>query len=334
MTVKIIDDKELWDDFIDKSSSGLLFQKWDFLKIIEKHTGYKLVLYGIYNSESLVCLFPLFFKKFNVVKMIFSPPPRTGVPYLGFVMGHEYDLLRQSRKEKYLNTVVDEINNEINNFSPHHVLISLTPNFMDVRPFQWSDYSADAHFSYVIDLNKSLDDLWGGFKRQLRKKIMACEPLDLKMMKSDDITSFYAIESKRYKDQGLKFPIISKNYIEELIKTYPELIELYYLCENDGNIIGIHLICKYNDRFMFWMGNVKPNKNIHVNEYMTWELIKQAKSEGYQKFEMSGAGVKRLCDFKSKFNPTLEFNFSISKKKYLGIIAEWGYFNLIKRRMF
>lgn len=332
MNVKIIDDKELWDDFIDKSSYGLLFHKWDFLKIAEKHTGYKLLLYGIYNSESLVCLFPLFFKKINVVKMIISPPPLSGVPYLGFVMSPEYNLLRQSKKEKYLNTVVDEINTEINNLSPHYVRISLMPNFMDVRPFTWNDYRADEHFTYVIDLNQSLDGIWGGFGRQIRKKATACGQLDLKLVKSDDITSFYEIEEQRYKDQGLKSPIISKKYLDELIKTYPESIELYYLCESDGGIIGIHLICKYKDRFMLWMGSTKPDKNIHANEYMAWELIKQAKDEGYQKFEMSGAGIKRLCEFKSKFNPTLEFNFNISKKKYLGVIAEWGYFNLIKRR--
>jgi hypothetical protein len=42
---RVIWDRELWDGFVDASPYGTLFHKWGFLRIVEKHTGYKLFLY-------------------------------------------------------------------------------------------------------------------------------------------------------------------------------------------------------------------------------------------------------------------------------------------------
>ena len=50
MAISIIDDSELWDRTVDQSPYGLLFHKWDFLKIAEKHTGWKLLPYGVYKG--------------------------------------------------------------------------------------------------------------------------------------------------------------------------------------------------------------------------------------------------------------------------------------------
>jgi hypothetical protein len=107
MVVKLIDDQGLWDKHIEDSVYGTLFHKWDFLKIIEKHSESKLYPYGVFRGEELVCLFPLFVKQFMGLRMIFSPPPGLAVPYLGFVMVSAYDRLKQRRKESYINDVAD-----------------------------------------------------------------------------------------------------------------------------------------------------------------------------------------------------------------------------------
>jgi hypothetical protein len=332
MAIKLIENKDVWDKFVDESCYGLLFHKWDFLKIMEKHTNYKLLQYGIYNGDTLICIFPLFFKKYNGLKTIFSPPPRTGVPNLGFVMSQEFDILKQNKKETYLNIVVREFNEEMKKISPNYVSISLVPNFLDVRSFKWINYCEEAHFTYVIDLSISLDEIWNSLKKELRKQIKQADELNLKLLKSDDVSVFYELEKKRYEGQGLRFPIINKNYLEDLLKAYPEYLGLFYLYDSDDEVIGIQICCEYKDRFMFWMGGVKPQKKIHSNEYLTWEFIKKAKNAGYRKLEITGAGVKNICEFKSKFNPGLEIDFRLYKKDNFGKFAEWVYLNILKTR--
>lgn len=332
MTVKIIEDKELWNKFVDESPYGLLFHKWDFLKIMEKHTKYKLLSYGIYKGNELIAIFPLFFRRYNGLKMMFSPPPQTGVPYLGFVMNHKYGISKQRRKESYLNIIVDDINEEINKISPNYVLISLIQNFLDVRQFKYNGYIADTNFTYCIDLRKSLDDIWKEFDEDCRRAIKKSAKHNFSLIQTYDVNTFYNIVSDRYGQQGLNFPIISQKYLGEIVTIFSEHVKLYFLYDNDS-IIGITSHFEYKNKFIFWMGWVNLQKNLPTNEYIAWEFIKKAKTEGFVELEILGANTKRLCKFKSKFSPSLEMSFSLHKKDYVGKLAEWLYLNFIKKKI-
>ena len=51
------------------------------------------------------------------MKMVFSPPPHACIPYMGPVILPMYDELKQKRKESYLNTAIDEVNERSGNYS-------------------------------------------------------------------------------------------------------------------------------------------------------------------------------------------------------------------------
>lgn len=330
MVIEIINDKELWDKFVDESQYGLLFHKWNFLKIIEKHSNYKLLSYGIYKGDELVSIFPLFIKKFHALKLIFSPPPKTGVPYLGFLTNKKFYSSKQDIKENYLNIVADEFNNEILKHSPNYIYISMPPNFLDIRSFKWNNFNVSTNFTYAINLDNSIEFIWNDFKKELRKQIKQAEESNFKLVDSYEISGFYEMERKRYEEQGRKIPLISKRYLEDLLKAYPENLKLYYLNDSSSDdAIGALITHEYK-RFILWMGNTKIKKS-YGNEYIIWELIKRAKKEKYQKFEIIGANNKNLCQFKAKFNPSLEINFNLNKKDNLGKIGEWFYLKFMKQ---
>ena len=330
MVIKLIKDKEIWDRFIDQSYDSLLFHKWDFLKIMEKYTNSELLSYGIYKGDALICAFPLFFKTYKGLKMIFSPPPRTGVNRLGFVMSREFATLNQNKKENYLTTVAGDFDQEIKKLSPNYVHIILIPNFLDVRPFRLNHgYTTDALYAYAFDLDLSLDEIWNGFGKSSRSDIKKTDSLGLKLLKGGDISTFYELMSGRYDDKCLNFSL-RKNYIEELFKTYPDNLELYCLYDNDDNIVGGTINCKYKDTFWLWLGGMKTQKKAYYNEYMIWELIKIAKNEGYKKVDWGG-GPQKVTQFKSRFNPNLEIYFTIHKKDNFGKFAEWMFLSFIKK---
>ncbi len=329
IAIKIIKDKDLWDALVDESPYGLLYHKWNFLNIIEKHSGYKLLPYGIYKGDELIAIFPLFFRKLWGLKTIFSPPPQIGVPYLGLVVGKKYDDLKQNKKEGILNLIMNEIDEEIKNFSPNYISISTVPNFLDIRPFKWNNYNIDIHFTYVIDLNRTLDQVWASFKTRLRTHIRRSDKFGLELSDGNDLSIFWELHKTRYEEQGINYPLLSMKYIRDLIDAYPQNIKLYYLKDNDKEIIGAVITQEYKS-FSLWLG--APKIKIYGNELMWWKLIKKAKSENYNKFEILGANTKHLCMVKSQFNPSLEFYFAIYKKHILGKIAEWGYSSFIKRK--
>jgi hypothetical protein len=327
MTVRLIEEGTVWDKFLDDTPYGSIFHRWQMLKIVEKYTPYRLLPYGIYRGSELICLFPLYFRAYRGMKLIFSPPPKTQIPYLGLVMGSTYHGLKQKRKETYLGEVVEEINAEIRKLSPNYVTVQTEPCFDDVRPFLWQDYRADVSYDYYIDLTRPLDEIWAGFDSTCKKQIKHSEGLGLVMKRSDDVKLFYRIMSDNFKATGRQslYHTGDPTYLKEFLDAYPENLKLYFLYEGD-KVVGAHVIGEYKGKFTLWLGSATG----HYNEYMLWELIKLEKSLGTRIFEIPGADVKRVLPFKSKFNPGLELKFYVNKKDTLGTIAEWTFNHVLK----
>ncbi len=331
MAIGMIMDKNTWDDFVDKSFYGLLFHKWDFLKIVEKHSRYKFLPYAIYRGDELACIFPLFYKREVGVRSIFSPPPHASIPYLGMVMYPMYDTMKQKRKESCLCSSIDEINHEIMKMSPNYVSIYLPPGFKDMRPFKWHDYVADAHYTYKLDLTAPLNDIWKGFDATCRKNIKRSERLKPVIKQVSDVEKFYGVMEKRYEVQGLNLPIFSPQYLADLLVAFPDNIKMYFIYHGD-DIIALCINCEYKNVVTHWLGAAKFDNGIAGNDYLLWELIKIAKASGFTEFEIQGANQKRLSQFKSKFNPDLEVYYSIEKRDNIGKLAEWAYIKIARKK--
>lgn len=332
MTLEVINDRSLWDEFIDKSPHGLLFHRWDFLKIVERHTGYALLPYGWYKGNELICVFPIFYKKINGLKMVFSPPPKTAIPHLGPVMGMGYNGFKQRKKEVYMNAMVEEIDRELSKLSPNYISISMAPGFMDIRPFKWCNYDVASHFSYTLDLDRPAGQIWDGFSKDCRSNMKKCMHGSICLEQTLESGTFYDIMNDRYGQQGLTLPIVSREYLADIVSAFPDNIKIFFV-KSGPDIRDIELTCEYKDSFKLWLGGATIQKGVSgYQEYATWELIKMAQAKGYKKFEIAGAGVKRICAFQSKFNPQLELSFSVNRADRFGRIAEWAYVNFVKRR--
>ena len=330
MAIKLINEKQLWDQLVESTPQGLLYHKWDFLKLIEKHYKYNLLPYGIYKGEELICVFPMFQKRIKGINCLFSPPPQSGVPYLGFIMNETYHILKQSKKESYLKIVAEDVDREIKRISPNYFSASLVPGFVDIRQFKWRRYGITTDYTYILDLNQSLDEIWNGVTGHCRQKIRKCRDLNCKLEKSKDVSPLIELLKERYRQRGMNF-LVRTSYLNDLMETFPDNIGLYYL-HNDDRIIGASLNHEYNNWYLGWIGltKAKDRKYKYVNDLMLWSFIQQANLQGYKKFEISGANDPDLCQFRTKFNPQLEICMQISKKDFLGRIAEKFYLRFIK----
>ncbi|KUO53574.1 MAG: hypothetical protein APF76_12255 [Desulfitibacter sp. BRH_c19] len=330
MVIKLMVDKIQWDQFVDQSPYGLLYHKWDFLKLIEKYTNYKLLPYSIYKGEQLACIFPMFYKKVLGLKFLFSPPPQSGVPYLGYVLSREYDCLKQTAKETILNLLAAEISDEMKKLAPNYFSAFLVPGLMDVRHFKWLNFGVNISYTYKIDLNQELKDIWANFNSNCRQNIRKGEDLKCKVKISEDTSVLTDLLKDRYNEQGMNY-LINPDYLKELINTYPDNLGLYCLYDNN-KIIGGTLNHKYK-WYLGWIGLVKAKdkKYKYVNEYMIWKFIEEAKELGFSKFEISGANKQKLCQYRSKFNPKLETCLELYKNDIIGKAAEGIYLNFFKK---
>ncbi|HOI58227.1 GNAT family N-acetyltransferase [Methanoculleus sp.] len=330
MVLKLVNDREIWDSFVDASPYGLLFHKWDYLTITAQHTGYRLLPYGVYKGEELVCLAPLYFKSTHGVKMLFSPPPMQAViPYQGLVLAKEFDALKLGKKEVVMDLVATDLSAEIDAISPHYFSLVLVPGFTDVRQFLWRGYAPKVHYTYTIDLSRSTEGIWGDFHYKLRNKIRRAEKAGMDLVRSTDISILYTSLAERFSQPDMNIPMVSKRYFEDLFRAYPDHLATYYLYDHEGTLTGAVATQEYR-RFLLWMGTPRI-EGISANEYLQWLLVQRARARGYQIFENIGANTPELNFFKAKFCSDLGMYMEVCQKDMVGTLAEWAYSSVINK---
>lgn len=264
--------------------------------------------------------------------MFFSPPPQSSIPYLGFVMGRGHATLKPGQGDRQMAVVADEVGREIRRLAPNYVSIDTAPGVTDMRPFMWNGYGLATHFNYVIDLEKPLDILWKDFGKDCKERIRAFGKGDVSLKASGDVDTYYRLVTKMYADQGLNAPILSKDYLKEIFRRFPENLKFYYLLK-DGEVVDIEAAYAYKDKYkLLWCVSSIQKKMYGNQEFSTWDLIKKAKENGHREFEIVGANVRRFCQYQAKFNPALDMCFTIYRKDARGAAAEWLYANMIRKR--
>lgn len=327
MIMRRIDGKDTWDRFVDESPDGLLFHRWDLLKIVEKYTGYRLYTYGIYRNDRLFGVIPFFLRVRGGLRMMLSPPPtrKANLPYLGFAMSPEFWRLNHHGRIRAMARIIEGMQRGLRDISPNDISIGLNSTIVDVRPFAWNGYEIDQQYTYILDLERPLDEIWEGFDRDCRKNIIECSRHPLRMERTNDVDTFNEIMKTNLAKEGeTLYHRWDPAYVRELLAAFPDNIKLYFFYDGE-EIIGVKLNAGYKEHYVSWMGNVALGKNRSANEYFYWEMIKMAKSEGYKRHENYGATSPRLNLFKAKFNPALEPCFYVEKKDGLYRAVEYGY---------
>lgn len=327
MSIDIIDDKALWDGFIEESPQGMLFHRWDFLKIIEKYTHYRLLPYGIYDGRELACVMPMFYKNTKGIKMAYSPPQGTlaYIPYLGPVMSGACESLTQYQKEERFGLVWRDIRRELKKLSPNFTSMMLVRDVDDIRPFVWDGYDVEILYTYVVDLRKPIEEVWEGLEGNCRRFIKKGASSGLSVQPGGDVDKLHSIIAGRLKDKGNTFfARQSPEYLKELISAYPENLQMTLLYLND-EAIGAKLNCYYKGFYMGWCGGSEVGREDYVNEFFEWETIKTAKSLGCSWYENWGADMRHLNQFKAKLNPALVPYYHVKKKDTIGRLSDWGY---------
>jgi hypothetical protein len=341
MVVELLEDKKRWDQFVETSPQGFLFHKWDFLKTVERHSKYQFLPYCVYSGEELRCIFPFFIgrDRLGMTHMLSPPLLDLGMQiwYLGPAFDPSVQALKAIAKKKILDQVTSEVCREIDTIAPNYVSITTVPNLIDVRSFIWKNFSAYFGFTCVIDLERSLDEIWASFSRRCRQGIKYVGAHSPEIQQTNDVSALLGIWRKRFPELGIEVPLLSDSYLKELVAAFPQDVTVYNLSV-DGRLATATACCvMQKERYGYWIGNVSARRDLSVTDYLIWELVKRAKSDGFKKLDL-GETDSRLSRYKAKFDPVLEpfcyvwktdtlgkaVNFAFKKKESWGKKVSWA----------
>ena len=338
MTVEIRlarnDEAGEWNRIVSESPHGTLFHQWDWLKIAEKYTRTRLFpIFGIKNG-SIIGVFPVFFQKKGPVRMVFSPPPRAAIFYLGPVMAG-YDSLRQDQREflydNFLKSVDLFIRNDLN---ANYISVSLSPALQDPRPFSWSGYSIEPAYDYFTDLRKGADYLFQSLDKKQRQDLNRAKKrgISMEIGGEKEIDLIMDLMTNRYEEQE-KIVTISPDYLKEIFNNFQNNIRVFVTRYEGETVTGLINLC-YRNSIYSWIGNPKPRRLISPspNDLMAWESIRYGCEQKFDLYvTMGAAGNERLHTYyASKFDPSLSFRFDAKKTSFASGIFEKGYKNVIK----
>jgi hypothetical protein len=332
MAVELLEDKKRWDQFVEASPQGLLFHKWDFLKTVERHSKYRFLPYGVYSGDELRCIFPFFTGRDHGLTVMCSPPPiHTQIWYLGPAFDPSVQALKAHARETVFQQVTGELCREIDTIAPHFVHFTTVPNFIDVRFFKWKNFTANFEFTYAIDLERSLDEIWTSFSRRCRQNIKRVNKYSPEIQQTNDVSALLDIWRARFSERRIKAPLLSDSYLEELVAAFPQDMTVYSV-SIDGKLAIANVYCAMQkERYAFWIGGVSTRNDLAVHEYIQWEVAQRAKSEGFMRLDLGG-GVENLSRFKSKFDPVLEPYCIVERRDTLGKTVNFAWKKLSRAK--
>ena len=304
------DDIEEWNRLVERSPHGTIFHTWNWLKVVEEYTNCKLYPIIGYKGTTPVGVYPLFYSKKGFVRLVFSPPPKALLLYLGPVFT-DYNKLKQSRRESLFTEFQTEVNKFIaSELGANYIRVRTSPGLLDSRPLKWTGYEVQPLYTYVIDLTKGVEGLWKELNRKLRVSIERSrrEGVTVEIGGKEDLEYLRRALYSRFKEQGLKpQKDYYKNYLYNLYELYhPENMKVFIARYNEERVGGLVVLC-YKDWSALWIGIPKTDlTGIYPNDLAQWEAIKWACEQGYKYYEEMDAGDDpRLRHFKAKFNPEL-----------------------------
>lgn len=324
-------DFEKWNEIVEESNHGTIFHRFEWLQIVENHTKSKLYPLIAYDKDRIIGIFPIFLQRKGGLKLVFSPPPKCDIPYLGPVL-RDYEDIKQVKKEDLFHEFIAQIDSFIfKEIKPDFLQFVLHPHLLDARPFRWKGYEVIPEYTYILKLNKGIDLLWSELQKRLRTEISKANRsgLVVKNGTKEDLFEIFNSSVERFREQNIIYPL-SKEHFIDLNNIFPKNMEVFTVSENDRNLGGI-IALNYKKVSMLWLGRYKiDHPSISVNDYLQWEYIRWLCENDFELFDMVGANVPRLSHYKVKYNPDLEMFLRVKKRTLSGFLAEKLYENIIR----
>jgi hypothetical protein len=323
ITLKTAEDAAQWDTLLARASYKTIFHTWKWLKIVEKHTGTKLYPLIGFKGTDPIGILPIFYQKKGFFKLVFSPPSRTALVYLGPLI-IDYESMKQGKRESTLFEFLKAVDKFIfSELKGNYIRINSAPGLIDSRPFKWNGYKVRTSYTLAFDLTRSLDSIWEGFSKTLREEINRSikKEISIELGSIEDLDFIYDLLTKRLEERGIRLNSEestfhpTKPYLHDIASSFfPQNLKVF-IVKYKGEKVGGLVVLFYGNKSTSLIGAPKIDiKGAYPNSVLQWEIIKWAKENGFRSFESLDSGYsQKLSTYKTQFNPTLSIWFSTTK---------------------
>jgi len=297
--------KNEYIDFVNNFSSATPFHTYEWLSVLEKTLGNKCEIALFYENSDLVGVCPLFAKKVSLMKLYFSPIFGTETAYLG-VLGNNLGGMMKALKQR-------------------------TKNFFVIQP---PDLRIAGKEFDIENMDTIITNLDAGNAEAHLKRIRKGHRYDTRKAEKEGITvkedyseksikNYYNLLSKTYEKS--QYAPLPEKFYSEIIKNLGEkrqikLLLAYY----KGDVIAGAAFPYLNGTMYYWTGGSRKEKelaSLYPNNLIQWEIIKWGYENGIRKYDMLGATIDGIKQFKLGWGGQLQSYQRIYSNKRLKLMA-------------
>ncbi len=308
VNIERIDDDAQWNEYVERATGGTVFHRSEFLGTAAWETGAELFRLVGKKGEHPIGIFPIFLMRKGPATLAVSPPPKTGIPYLGPAFITDPNI-KFRKRAKTAHRFIKECQEWIQEtLSPQYTRFLCNPRHTDTRQLKWDGYDVTPFFTHRLDIDRDEESLLKSFSRDARSSI------------TDEYSTEYTIEERgheaidyiaqrlqeRYEDQGLSFALSPASY-NRLYDQLPDETIRAPLFLIDGEPVTGRISLMTDSKVWLWQGIPKPKMDVDIptNDLLNWESIQYARSRGCTTADLSSGNTERLWTTKAKFNPEL-----------------------------
>ena len=296
---------EEWDLFILQSPQGMIYHKYDYISILAPEWKAIIVKKGkdwqavmpLHIKQKLgygYCLQPIFAQFWGICLLPIK----------------EKAIKEWSKKKKLINMVIDAIPSNIRWMEYH-----FSPHFDYPQPFYWKGYQIASRFTYQINIDKDIEEVWRGFGEHIRRDIRKAEKQGIYVEETANIEAVIAIFRKT---SGTYVKELKEQDFERLAALYQHFAlnkESFVLVakNKEGEIIAGILFFQYKHITIYYFGGTEPEfKRSGAMSLIIWESIKKVHGDSVL-YDFDGSMIESIERFFRGFGSIPVQYFNIQK---------------------
>lgn len=311
-------DADDWNAIVDRSDGTSALHGAEALSVIEDHAGAEVTRLVGYNGNEPIGVFPVFESQAGPFTLVTSPPKLLHTFQLGPAMVGT-DRMKRRKQEQYRREFVTECLDWVDeHIDPDSTFVRTTPEFGDIRPFGWNGFEATPYYTYAVDLTTDREELIQEFSSDARSNIRNADEDEytVEVGGKEALRRTFRAVANRHAEIDAPFKI-DQSFVVDLYERTPEGVVRPYVCRVDGEFAtGMITLCTDSTVYR-WQGGGKSDTGLQATDLLDWHIICDSMDRGHERYDLVGANIPRICDYKSKFAPDVQTYYTLDRNSRL-----------------
>jgi hypothetical protein len=303
-------DPTLWDAFITGSPQGMIYHKYHYISALADDWQACVLR----NGQQFLAVFPFAMKKKYGIAYTLQPvcAQYWGIclPSFNSKISRSYELRKQ-----YIQALLEKLPSSIRLFNH-----SFSPAFDYPLPLLWNKYQLAPRYTYQININRSLEDIWGEFAENARRDIKKAEKSNMVIKEHSSFETILDISRRAWRSRIKNVNPGEYDRLKKVYEHFRKTGESYLLvafAENGDPAAGI-LFFVHKDTTIYYFGGTAPEyKHSGAMSLIIWESIKKAHAEGYKVYDFDGSMIEPIERFLRGFGAVPVPYLSVKKNRLL-----------------